>query len=98
MARRKKRKFSPEYKREVVELCLRGDRTIAQVSRDLDLTVSVVRSWVKKFDQSSEGGLTGRVTDSEKEELKRLRRENRILRQEREILKKAAAFFAKEST
>ena len=98
MARRKKRKFTAEYKAEVVALCQRGDRSIGQVARDLDLTVSSVRSWVKQADIDAGKGPAGALTTDEREELRRLRRENRQLRMDREILKAAAAFFAKENT
>jgi len=94
---RKRRKFTPEFKGEVVELCLRGDRSIGQVSRDLDLTETAVREWVRQAKVDAGCGPDGALTTSEKEELRRLRRENRQLREDREILKKAAAFFAKEN-
>lgn len=98
VARRKKRKFTAEYKAEVVALCQRGDRSIGQVARDLDLTVSSVRSWVKQADIDAGKGPAGALTTDERDELRRLRRENRQLRMDREILKAAAAFFAKENT
>ena len=98
MARRKRRKFTAEYKAEVVALCQRGDRSIGQVSRDLDLTESTVRHWVKQADIDAGKGPAGALTTDEREELRRLRRENRQLRMDREILKAAAAFFAKENT
>ena len=94
---RKRRKFTPEFKGEVVELCLRGDRSIGQVSRDLDLTETAVREWVRQAKVDAGRGPDGALTTSEKEKLRRLRRENRQLREDREILKKAAAFFAKEN-
>jgi transposase len=96
MARRKRRKFTPEFKQEVVELCMRGDRSIGEVARDLDLTESAVRNWVKQHEVDEGRGPEGALSTEEKEELQRLRRENRALREEREILKKATAFFAKE--
>ena len=98
MARRKRRKFTEEFKAEVVDLCLRGDRSIGQVARDLDLTVSAVRGWVKQAKVDRGEGPPGALTTEEREELRRLRREVRQLREDREILKKAAAFFAKEDT
>ncbi len=97
MARRKRRKFTPEFKAEVVELCRRGDRSIGQVSRDLKLTETSVRAWVKQAEVDRGEGPPGVLTTEEREELRRLRRENRQLREDREILKKAAAFFAKEN-
>jgi len=97
MAKRKRRKFTEEFKREVVGLCNKGDRSIGQVARDLDLTASSVGNWVKQYDIDRGAGPEGALTSAEKEELRALRREVRVLREEKLILKKAAAFFAKES-
>ncbi|MAQ16363.1 MAG: hypothetical protein CMN30_16430 [Sandaracinus sp.] len=97
MAKRKRRSFTKEFKAEVVELCERGDRSNGQVVRDLDLTETAVRSWVKQAAVDRGDGPAGALTTDEREELRRLRRENRQLREDRETLKKAAAFFAKET-
>ena len=97
MEKRARRKFTAEYKAEVVRLVRDGGKTIGQVSRDLDLTVSAVRQWVKQSAIDTGKGGTGALTTAERAELVALRREARQLRMEREILKKAAAFFAKES-
>ena len=94
---RKRRKFTAEYKAEVVALCRQGDRSVGQVSRDLDLTETTVRNWVKQADIDEGKGPEGALTTEEKEELRRLRREVRQLRMEREILKAATVFFAKEN-
>ena len=93
--KRPRRAFTPEFKAEVVELCRRGDRSIGQVARDLDLTETAVRAWVRQadVDASRRSGLS----TEERQELSRLRRENRTLREERDILKRATAFFAKET-
>jgi transposase len=80
-----------------VRLVLDEGKTISQVARDLDLTASAVGGWVKQARADRSQGATG-LTTEEREELRRLRKENRELRMERDILKKAAAFFAKEST
>ena len=96
--RRKRRSFTREFKAEVVELCLRGDRSVGQVAQALDLTESAVRLWVRQSQVDRGKGPPGALTSDEQAELRRLRREVRVLREEREILKKAAAFFAKEST
>jgi transposase-like protein len=96
--KRKRRSFSPEFKAEAVRLCRVGDRTIGQVSRDLDLTETALREWVARADIDAGQGPPDALTTSEREELTRLRRENKRLQMEREILKKAAAFFAKETT
>ncbi len=95
--RRARRAFTDEFKAGAVRLVLDEGKTVAQVARDLDLTPSVLRGWVKQAEADRSGGKTG-LTTEEKAELTRLRRENRELRMEREILKKAAAFFAKENS
>lgn len=98
MARkRKRRKFTAEFKAEVVDLCRRGDRSIGEVSRDLGLTETSVRAWVRQAKVDAGKGPEGALTTAEKEELRKLRRENRQLREDKEILLKAAAFFAKEN-
>lgn len=94
--KRTRRKFTPEFKQNVVDLVARGEKSVPQVSRDLNLTESVVRRWIRLAEQSSSGSLVSH--EAENEELRRLRAENRLLKQEREILVKAAAFIAKEST
>ena len=96
--KRKRRFFDAAFKAEAVRLCKVGDRTIGQVARDLDLTETALRDWVRRAAIDAGEGPAGELTTSEREELQRLRRENKRLQMEREILKKAAAFFAKEST
>jgi len=86
---RERRKFTPEFKGEVVELCLRGDRSIGQVSRDLGLTETAVREWARQAKVDAGCGPDGALTTSEREELRRLRRENRQLRDDREMLEMA---------
>ncbi len=95
--KRKRRTFAKEFKAEVVGLCKRGDRSIKQVAQDLDLTESSVREWVKQAEIDAGGGSEAGLTSAEKEELRTLRREVRQLREDKEILLKAAAFFAKEN-
>ena len=97
MEKRKRRSFSKEFKAETVRLCKAGDRTIAQVAKDLDLTQTAVRAWVKRADIDAGSGPPGALTTSEREELSRLRRELKRVEMERDILKKATVFFAKES-
>jgi len=94
---RKRRTFPPEFKADAVKLCRAGDRSIHQVAKDLDLTETALRRWVERADIDAGKGPPEALTTSEREELQRLRRENKRLQMEREILKKAAAFFAKES-
>ena len=69
---------------------------MAKVARDLDLTETALRNWVRRAEIDEGHGPEGALTTDEREELRRLRRENRTLQQERDFLKKAAAFFAKE--
>lgn len=95
--KRARRKFTAEYKAEVVRLVRDGGKTVRQVSRDLDLTETAVRHWVSQAATDAGQGSTGALTTAERQELSLLRREVRQLRMEREILKKATAFFAKES-
>ena len=97
MSRRKRRAFTPEFKAEAVRLTQGGERSIAQVAKDLDLTETALREWVKRAEVDAGKGPPGALATAEREELVRLRREVKRLEMEREILKKAAAFFAKES-
>ncbi len=92
---RRRRSFTPEFKREIVEACGRGDRSVGQVARDFDLTETAVREWVKQAD--IDAGRRDGLTTAEREELAQLRRENRQLREDVGILKRATAFFAKET-
>jgi len=87
--------FASKFKAEVVEFCHAGDRAIGQVCRDLDLTETAVRRWVMQTE--IDAGERDGLTTEERVELARLRKENRILREERDILKRAIAFFAKET-
>jgi transposase len=96
-AKRTRRKFDEEFKAGAVRLVLDEGKTIAEVARDLDLTASALAGWVKQARANRDGGKSG-LTTEERAELAQLRRENRQLRVERDILKKAAAFFAKETT
>jgi len=96
-AKRARRQFTDEFKAGAVRLVLDEGKTIAEVARDLDLTASALSGWVRQARANRDGGKSG-LTTEEKAELARLRKENRQLRVERDILKKAAAFFAKETT
>jgi transposase len=98
MAKRKtrpRRSFTPEFKAEIVERCKAGDRSIGQVARDFDLTETAVRAWVQQAEVDN--GERDGLTTEERKELSRLRRENRSLRLDVEVLKRATAFFAKET-
>jgi len=97
MERRKRRAYTKEFKVETVRLVLEGGRSVPDVARDLELTESALRLWVHQAQVDAGRGQPGELTTAEREELQRLRREVKTLRLEREILKKAAAFFAKEN-
>jgi transposase-like protein len=97
MEKRKRRKFTQEFKEEAARLCKQGDRSIGQVAKDLDLSETALRRWVAQNDVDQGQGAKGALTTVEREELRMLRRRVRTLEEEREILKKAAAFFAKEN-
>ena len=92
---RPRRDFTPEFKAEIVALCLKGDRSIGQVAKDFDLTETSVRAWVYAEVRGSAD--TEGLDLTEAEELAALRRENRRLREDVEILKRATAFFAREN-
>jgi len=93
--KRHRRSFTPAFKAEVVALVRQGDRTLPAICREMDLSETAVRHWVAQaaVDAGEQEGLTS----EEREELRRLRREVRVLREERDILKRAATFFAMET-
>jgi transposase len=93
--RRRRRSFTAAFKAEVVALVRQGDRTIPTICREMELSETAVRRWVEQaaVDAGDQDGLT----TEEREELRRLRREVRVLRDERDILKRAATFFAMET-
>ena len=93
---RPRRAFTPEFKAEIVELCQRGDRTVGQVVRDFDLAETAVRQWVKQAELDA-GTRSDGLSSDERAELSRLRRENRRLQEDVDILKRATAFFARET-
>jgi len=97
MAKRKKRTFTSEFKADVVRLCLAGDRSITQVAKDLDLTESALRAWVARTKADANQSPTDVLTSTERQELQQLRRDVKRLQMERDILKKAAAFFVREN-
>jgi transposase len=94
--KRTRRNFTQEFKAGAVRLVLDEGKTVGAAARDLDLTESSLRNWVEHARADRTHGKTG-LTTAEREELARLRKELRIVQEEREILKKAAAFFAKQS-
>lgn len=94
-SKRGRRPYPPEFRAEAVQLYRASGRSLAKVAADLDVSIESLRSWVKQADVDA--GEREGLNSEEREELRRLRRENARLRQEREILKRAAAFFARES-
>jgi len=93
---RRKLPYPPEFREEAVRLVREGGKSIGQVVKDLGIADQSLRNWIKQADLDADRRTDG-LTIEERAELRRLRRENRILREEREILKKAAAFFAQEA-
>lgn len=93
--RRPRRAFSKEFKAEVVELVRTSGKSVAAVAREMDLTETALRDWVRQAE--IDAGQRAGLTTAEREELSALRKENRILREERDILKRATAFFARET-
>ena len=87
--------YPPEYRRQMVEL-VRSGRTPGELAREFDCSAQSIRNWVRQADLD-EGRREDGLTTEEREELRRLRRDNRVLREEREILKRAAAWFARET-
>jgi transposase len=90
--------YPAAFRAEAIELARTSGKTIPELAKDLGVSGQTLGNWVHQADVDAGGGRPGELTTAEREELGRLRRENQTLRQEREILKKAAAFFAKETT
>jgi transposase len=93
MGRRHRRRFSPEFKAEAIRLVQQSDEPLTTIARELGLTASTLRAWIEAARPEPREPLT----EDERSELLRLRRETRQLRVERDILKKATAFFARQS-
>lgn len=90
-----KRPYTPEFRREAVELYRRSGRPLPEIAVDLGIAIESLRTWVKRSEVDA--GRADGMTSDERAELRELRRKVRTLEQEREILKKAAVFFARES-
>ena len=88
------KKFPEEFKRDVANVARRGELTLAEVAADFDVSVESVRRWMRQAD--IDDGVRGGLTTAEQSEVVQLRRDKRRLEQENEILRRAAAFFAKE--
>jgi len=95
--KKKRRTFTREFKMEAVRLIRESGRSVGEVARDLGVWETVLRRWLKQAEIDEGRGPEGALTTEEREELRKLRRENKQLMMEREILKKATAFFAKQS-
>jgi transposase-like protein len=95
--KRARRSHTREFKAETVKLVREGGRSVGQVAQELDLADSLIRNWLKQAEVDEGTGPAGALTTAEKAELSQLRREVKVLRMEREILKRAATFFAKEN-
>jgi len=94
----KRRQYTAEFKKEAVELVTRENYTVAQAARSLGISRSMLDRWRRQYRECGQGAFPGTGHQiAEVEELRRLREENRRLKLEKEILKKAAAFFARES-
>ena len=87
--------YAPEFRRQMVEL-VRSGRAVGELAREFEPSAGAIRNWVKQADVD-EGRRSDGLTTEEREELRRLRRDNKRLRMEQEILKRAAAWFARES-
>jgi transposase len=98
MEKRTRRTFSPEFRAEATKLAKVSGKTIKEQAKELGLSESALRKWVTQAGVDVGSGLVGALTTAERDELAKLRRENRTLKMERELLKKWAAFFAKETT
>ena len=98
MERRRGARYTREFREETVALIRSSHKSVAEICRELGLTQSTVQRWLERPASTPPPSLTGRLTPTERDELSELRREVRVLREEREILRKAAAFFAQETT
>jgi len=87
--------YPPEFREEAVRLVQSSGKRMSEVANDLGVSYETLRTWVKR--QQVDNGNAPGLTTQERDELRKLRRENKVLREEREILKKAAAFFARET-
>ena len=92
-----RREFNAEFRAETIRLVRAGKRTVSAVARERGIGQQTLSRWMKQGDIDEGRGPEGSLTTAEREELQRLRRENKRLQEERDILKKATAFFARES-
>ena len=97
MTRRKRRKFTVQFKADAVRLVTAGGKTIADVTKQFDLTETALRAWVRRAELDAGNGPPGALTTAERTELIELRKRLKRVEMERDILKKATAFFAREN-
>jgi len=90
---KKRRSYTEDFKRDAVALVTEQGYKVSEAARSLDINDNQLRRWKREFEEQASGA---RLSSDEREELKRLRKENRMLRMEKEILKKASQYFAKE--
>jgi transposase-like protein len=90
--------YTPAFRADAVRLVEQSQKSVRAVAGDLGVSTEALRRWVQQTQIDAGRGPNGALTTEERDELRRLRRENATLRMEREILKKAAAFFAKETS
>ncbi len=99
MGRKKKRpRYTAEFKADAARLACQGDKSVGEIARDVGVSETALRRWMQQAEIDEGSGPIGALTTDEREELTRLRRENRQVKLERDFLKKAAAFFAKENS
>ena len=96
MEKTENRKHSEEFKKEAVRLALESGKPKAAVARELGITASLLYTWIKKYDEATSRGLTVEEHKAEQEEMRKLKAQVKKLQQENAILKKAAAYFAKD--
>ena len=89
--------YSIQFKQDAVKLAVESEQSVAKTARDLGVNANTLYTWIYKYDQSKPSTVKNAGAEHPHEELKRLRRDNKLLKEERDILKKAAAYFAKNS-
>ena len=97
MSKQTTKPYSAEFKERAVKLAVESDQTVAQTARDLGINENTLHTWLSKYHHGGKGTPSQPGSEPLYEELKRLKKENALLKEEREILKKAAAYFAAHS-